>query len=123
MRFIKLSLLMLVFLLVGSFTAMAEEMDSAASVIPDNQLNSYIEVSRLISANPSMNQEEMDALLEKHELTKEQYDSISKQVQDDSELKAKVDAQLNPGEQAQEEIQGSPEVRTKLKEEATEVEE
>jgi hypothetical protein len=115
----KTSILWLSFIVLIVFSlspaVFAEDSESAAGKIPQEQLNAYIEVSRILSGNPSLTKEDIGLLLERNHLTDRQYDEIDRQVHDDPALRERVEKGIDHETTAVGELENVPGVRTKLK--------
>ena len=62
--------------------------------IPRQQLEAYVEVTRVIVINPSMHVMDIKALLAENSLTVEDYDRIDRQVKAEANLQRWVDERL-----------------------------
>ena len=119
MHGLKTGIILVLLLFAGFITAqwgVAGEPEPAASMVSEDQLNTYLEVRQSMSENPAMAPEEIEALLQKHDISREQYDSIDQKVQTSSELREEVEQRLGQEASAQKEMPQVPAVKTKLKE-------
>ncbi len=82
--------------------------------IPRQQLEAYVEVTRVIVINPSMDVMDIKALLAQNSLTIEDYDRIDQQVKEVASLQRWVDERLTAAVSGRDGMHGTSAEKSRL---------